>query len=447
LYATAAQDIAGRATADVNALLANCNRRRGDEVCAIETLVTLARRAWRRTPSEPEKASLSALYTQGATSGGLQRGLALGIETILTAPSFLYLVEPTSARSDGKLALTGTGLATRLAFFLWNQIPDDTLLDAAERGELDQPEGLSAQAWRMLKDERASAQLGRFHLEWLGLGGFDSLEKDSKRYPFFTAEARSAIKDETLAFVDTVIRRADGRLETLLSAPFSFPKSASLSVYGIEPAPFFAPGSPLGLDPAQRGGLLTQPAWLAAQAHPKTTSPVHRGLFVVTNLLCIPLGSPPPGVDISPIGVDTTGQKTRRQLVEAHTNNPQCSGCHRLIDPIGLLFERYDAVGAWRTIDLDDKQPIDTRVSVTTGTDIDGAVESPMELVRKISKSEHVKNCTVRQWYRFALGRLEEPADDAELTLLQRRFAAANGNLPDLLVALVTSDAFRIRQP
>lgn len=448
LYATAAQDLAAKATADVNALVAGCNRFKGDEFCGTTTLHAIARRAWRRPLSDDEKNALTALYRLGAANnGGLARGMALGLEVILSSPSFLYLVEPGTPLPDGRLQLTGAGLATRLSFFLWNQGPDDALLDAAERGELSTPEGVATHAWRMLKDERASTQLARFHLEWLGLGGFDTLEKDSRRYPFFTAEARKAMKAETVAFVDTVIRRSDGRLETLLSAPFTLAQEPSLRVYGIDPPTSFVPGLPTGLDPSQRAGILTQPAWLAAQANIATTSPVHRGLFVVTNLLCVQLGSPPPGVDLTPIGVDPTGQRSRRQLVEQHTSNPQCAGCHRLMDPIGLLFERYDAVGAWRTKDPDDKLPIDTRVTITTGSDLDGPVEDPVAFIQKLAKSPRVHDCAVRQWYRFAFGRKETADDEVELDKLSARFRASTGNLPDLLVAIVTSDAFRTRKP
>ncbi|MCA2978586.1 MAG: DUF1592 domain-containing protein [Myxococcaceae bacterium] len=451
LYAAAAADLAARVTAapaDVERLVAGCNRFRGDEFCGTTALHRLARRAWRRPLDEAEQAALTSLYQQGAAGGGgLRGGLALGIEALLSSPSFLYLVEPGEPTSGGRLELTGFALASRLSFFLWNEGPDDALLDAAERGELDTAEGLAAQAWRLLKDERAAPQLGRFHLEWLGLGGLDTLEKDTRRYPFFTQETRDALKAETLDFVDTVLRRSDGRLETLLSAPFTLAREPALRVYGVDPPMRFTPGLPVGLDPAQRAGLLTQPAWLAAQANPATTSPVHRGLFVVTNLLCIPLGSPPPGVDVTPIGVDPTGQKTRRQLVERHTSDPACAGCHRLIDPIGLVFERYDAVGAWRTADLDDRQPIDTRVTITTGSDLDGPVDDPVTLVRKLARSQRVKDCAVRQWYRFALGRQETAEDEVELATLTARFRASDGHVPDLLVALVTSDAFRTRLP
>lgn len=448
LFATAAQDLAALATSDVNTLLAGCNRLKGDEFCATTTLHTLARRAWRRTLDESEKSALTALYRQGAANGGgARRGLALGLEVILSSPSFLYLVEPGTPTPDGRLALTGAAMATRLSFFLWNQGPDDALLDAAERGELATADGVAAQAWRLLRDDRATAQLGRFHLEWLGLGALDGLEKDSRRYPFFTPDTRAALKAETISFVDTVIRRGDGRLETLLSAPFTLAQEPSLRVYGLDPPTNFVPGLPTGLDPTQRGGLLTQPAWLATQANPKTTSPVHRGLFVVTNLLCVQLGSPPAGVDLTPIGVDPTGQKSRRQLVEQHTSSPQCAGCHRVIDPIGLVFERYDAVGAWRENDLDDTLPIDTRVVITTGSDIDGPVDDPMTLVKKLAKSSRVHDCAVRQWYRFAFGRTETSDDELELERLSTRFRASSGNVPDLLIALVTSDAFRLRKP
>lgn len=447
LIGTAAQDLAARATQNPDALLRGCNRLQGDEVCSVTTLHALARRAWRRPLEDDEKNALRTLYRLGAERGGARTGLALGLEAILAAPSFLYLVESGTPLPDGRLALSGPALATRLAFFLWNQGPDDALLDAAERGELSTAEGVANQAWRLLRDERATAQLGRFHLEWLGLGGLRSLEKDPKRYPFFTAEARAAMELETIAFVDTVIRRSDGRLETLLSAPFTLAQEPSLRVYGVEPPPMLAPGTPIGLDPTQRAGLLTQPAWLATQAHVKTTSPIHRGVFILTNLLCVQLGSPPPGVDLTPIGVDPNGKRTRRQLVEAHTANPTCAGCHRMIDPLGLAFEHYDAVGAFRTTDLDDGQPIDSRVVVSTGSDLDGPVDDAITLVKRLAKSEQVQACAARQWYRFAMGRLETAEDEDELERLVARFAASGGNLPDLLVAIVTSDAFRTRAP
>ncbi len=405
--------------------------------CARQTLEKLARRAWRRPVLPAESQRFAAMVAADARAG-----FELGLVAILASPSFLEVVE-VGVPDGARVKLTGDEVAARLALLLRGGLPDDALLADADAGRLDTADGIAAATWRLLRDERAAQVLADFHLQWLGLGGLSSLDKDARRYPFFGPEVRQAMARELETFVDTVIRRSDGRLETLLAAPFSDVRGPLNRIYGLDGA-----NGLTGLDPAQRRGLLTQPAFLAGHAASKLTQPVQRGVVLTRNLLCLPLGDPPPGVNLSPIGVDTTGQQTRRQLVEQHSTNPSCAGCHRVFDPLGLAFEHYDAVGAWREVDLDDGATIDAKVSIAVGDPtVDGTVNSATELIARLAKSAQVRHCAATQWFRYALGRAETPADAAELTQLQQRFDQTDGDLPDLLVALTTSDAFRSRAP
>lgn len=400
--------------------------------CAQPAVHRFARRAWRHTLSETEKTSLDSLFE----GRDVREGYTLALTAVLASPNFLNVVET-------RTQLTGFEVAARLGVLLRGGLPDEALLDAADRGELDTREGIATQTWRLLRDERAADALADFHLQWLGLR--EPSDKSSARYPFWNEDVHAATLAETSQFIDTVIRRSDGRLETLLSAPFTFLPSSVERIYGLKPV---LPGVLVGLDPTTRGGLFTQPAFLARHAHPKWTSPVHRGLVLSRDVLCLPLGAPPPNVNLEPIGVDATGQLTRRQLVEQHTNDARCSGCHRVIDPLGLALENYDAVGAWRETDLDDGAALDTTVTLSLGDpELDGVVTGGRALIGKLAKSKRVRSCYVTQWYRAAMGRLEQSADTVELTALQQRFERTGGGIPDLLVALTTSDAFRSRAP
>jgi Protein of unknown function (DUF1592)/Protein of unknown function (DUF1588)/Protein of unknown function (DUF1595)/Protein of unknown function (DUF1585) len=412
---------------------------RADAKCLNEFVARFARRAFRRPLTEADRSGLSSLLAKGPPN--TPRGLELVLTAILSSPHFLYFVERADERNPARA--DSFSVATRLSLFIAGTIPDDQLLDAASSGELDDVNALAAHSFRMLKDDAAAKQLSSFSAQWLGLSSLDRLTKDPARYPFFSPEVRADFRREFESFVDTSIRRSDGRFETLMSAPFSFPSSATLRVYGLESPAGFLNGTPVSFDPAERRGILTLAPFLAVHAGPKLTSPTQRGLFIYREVLCEELGEPPEGVDLTPIGVDATGQQSRRGLVEAHAKNPQCVSCHRRIDPIGLAFEMFDAIGAVRTVDLDDGLPLDTSVVVSSGTDVDGAVTGAVPLIQKLATSNAAQGCFTTQLYRFAFGRLETPADTPELELLKQRFRESNGSIPDLMVALVTSDAFR----
>lgn len=432
-YAQAAATIARRVARGVDA---GCG-----EACALPLLESLGARLWRRTLAPDEKAALAGLYRQGA-SDGVAAGLELALSALLESPDFLYRVEV--GPGDGGVLLAPHELASRLSFFLWNSGPDEALLEAAASGALGDEEGVRAQVRRLQGDERFRAQVGRFHLSLLRLSALSSLDKDRRRYPFFDDSVGPAMQLEVQAFADFVLR-ADGRLSTLLSAPLAFPSGKLFDIYGLKPVPQPRWPLPVGVDPAQRAGLLTLPGVQAAQAQLALTGPIQRGVLVLENLLCVSLGSPPNDVSIAPVPAGTA-TASRRDTFAAHTSRASCRGCHVLIDPLGFAFEGYDAVGAHRTFDVDEQRPVDASATVAVGLEgVDGPVRSGVELARRLATSPAVRACYARQWFRFAHGRGDVAEDLDAVERLQARFEAGQGHIPSLLEAIAVSPEFQSR--
>jgi hypothetical protein len=324
---------------------------------------------------------------------------------------------------------------------LWHTQPDDQLLAAAAAEQLGTREQVAAQARRMLADPRGHGALIEFHQRWMGLDGLDGLAKDDKLYPQFTEALAAAMKAETGAFVDDVLSRGDGRLETLLTAPYTFGDAALARVYGVAP-PAGAGRARLDLDPTQRAGLLTQPGFLSVFANPNQTSPVQRGKFVRQRFLCETIPDPPPNLVVTP--PDPSPDLSTRQRYQQHSAAASCSGCHAMMDPIGFAFESFDAIGAWRSSDAG--QPIDTTFTLTQ-TDVDSPLNGAVQLAHKLAASQQVRDCVVAQWFRFAQGRMELPGDACVLQQLGKTFEAAGHDVRELVVAVTQTDAFITRRP
>ena len=244
---------------------------------------------------------------------------------------------------------------------------------------------------------------------------------------------------ETHDFADYVVRQGDGKLTTLLTASSSLLTEPLFDLYGATPPMGWTPGTPVELDPTQRAGLLTQAAFLTMHAHADQTSPVHRGILVRENLLCQILPSPP--ADVNNVAPSPTPSTTTRERLEQHVADPSCAGCHVLIDPIGLGFENYDPIGAYRT--YDGPREVDAVGEVNgAGDDVAGTFNGAVELSSKLAQSAQVKECLTKQWFRFATGRMESNDDACTLQRLQESFKASDGNVRQLIVDLVTSDAF-----
>jgi hypothetical protein len=422
----------------------------GDEACATEFARSFGRRAFRRPLTTADEQSFLTAYRAGRTGGTHAEGIEVMIRAALQSPDFLYRLElPVAAEAGQRMVpLNNYELATRLSYLIWASAPDDALLDAASRGELGTKEQVGAKARQMLADPKARISVGNFFNQWTGTNRLEITTKDTMRFPAFTPEVRDAMARELPAFLDSVIFSGDHMLGTLLTSPVAFVNAPLARVYGVT-AP---PGSDTTLQrvdlPANQGraGILTQAGFLSVQGHPDQTSPVLRGKFVRTMVLCQPTPPPPPDVDISLPEIDQGA--TARERFGAHlTAGSSCSGCHSLMDPIGLAFEHFDAMGQYR--DTDNGAAIDATGEVFEATDpnLAGGFDGVAQLAQKLAASDQVRSCVATQWFRFASGRLEANPDSCSLATLQTAFNASSGDLLELVVSMTQTDAFMTRAP
>lgn len=440
-YLDTATVLAERATADLPALT-GCASTLSDEACAQRFIEQVGRRAYRRALTSEESASLLELYRTGTMLEDHRTGMQLVLEAILVSPSFLYHVEGAGPDVAGEdtVALDGFEIASRLSFFLWRSLPDDELLDAAEAGELADVTNVEMQARRMLEDGRAARGMDDFHRQWLDLDRLAAVERDAAVYPEFSPELATDMRASLDAYIDDVMQ-SDGSLDTLFHGGFAYVNERLAPIYGIEGVT----GDELRrmpVDETQRAGLLTQPALLTLHGKSNQSDPIHRGIFVRTRLLCQQLPPPPDDIDIVP--PDLEPGLTTRERFDQHRDEPACAGCHELIDPIGFGFESYDALGRFR--DVEEGQAIDASGDVRQAGDASGEFDGLLELTDQLAASETVRSCVARQWFRFATQRIETSADRCSLAELDQRFADSGYDVRELMVGLVTLDAFTHRR-
>ena len=431
-YLDAAESVAGR----VKVLdLVACDRaKEGDEVCAQKFIERVGRRAYRRPLAREEQDAYLNVYRELSELDGHEAGLRAVVQGMLQSPNLLYHVELAPEGSARLTRLPGYALASRLSYFLWSSAPDDALLDAAERGDLDNDTGLLEQARRMFSDARTQRGIESFHSQWLGLIKLDTASRDPQLFPEWNAELVSALRAEAAEFSDYVIRLHAGDLPTLLSATYSFPRGPGLSIRDVDPKPA---DQPVPLNENEARGLLTQPAFLAAHSHSNQSSPILRGRALRERFLCQPLPDPPPNVAaVAPaLSPDLT---TRERYAMHRSAGSACNSCHRLIDDLGFALENYDALGRYRS--QENGKPIDATGQLVD-SDVDAALDGVAVLADRFSQSRQVQDCYAKQWLRYALGRSETDSDRCSLRKIEERFAEA-GPIKELLLAIATSDAF-----
>jgi hypothetical protein len=438
-YQQAAEEIANRALQNLDALLPCDPQSLGEDACAAKFITEFGTRAFRRPISDDEQTRLTALYQSSKTQWGFQSAIGLTLRAVLQSPHFLYVVEFGSEGAAGsKVLLTPWELATRLSYFLWSSTPDAELLALAESGELRNAAVLEEQARRMLADPKAKDSVRAFHVHWLDLEGIDTISKDPGFYPDFNEALRSSMREETERFVEHAVLE-DGRLETLLTANYSFVDSNLASLYGVA-----APSSGwqrVQLPSGKRAGILTHASFLATQAKPNASSPVYRGKFVREALLCQTL--PPPPADLVIVPPNPDPNATTKEQFKQHSEDPSCAGCHQLMDPIGFGFENYDGIGAWRS----DQNGIavDSTGEVFETEDADGPFEGAVELAARLAGSEQVRECVARHWFRFAVKRGE--VDDMDsVNAAKYAFSQSGYDIRELMVAIALTDGFRYRK-
>jgi len=414
----------------------------GGKACATQFIQSFGKRAFRRPLSGVEVTRFETVFTTGSTGGTFANGIKLVIQAMLQSPKFLYIIEPIPANGAGKVfQIDSWAMATRLSYFFLNSMPDAGLFTAAEGNQLTTADQVAEQATRLLKDSRFRDTLAGFHNEWLELDALESADKDPMLFPAWNDALKTALGQQTQKFIEGVIADGDGKLETLLAANFSYLSGPLYDLYGITKPASSASWAKVDLKAGERAGLLTHAGILAGLAHENRTSFILRGKLVREAILCFQVPPPPAGVDTSEAMVSPTA--TAKERSEAHRRNPSCASCHAAFDTIGFAFEGYDPVGKYRTVDGAGK-PIDT-VGTLVGVSpaLDGDVANAVALSKKLSTAEDVGQCVARMWMRFGLGREEDDKDDAASLAAAFKAMKDTGSIPDTLVALARSDAFR----
>ena len=412
-----------------------------ERACAERITRDLAGRAFRRPVTREDVGGLMAFYDTGHEGpGGFNAGIEQMVTAVLASPDFLYrgIARP---QNDAKFyALNDLELASRLSFFLWKRAPDDELLKLAKKGELLRPGVLDAQVRRMLAAPQAETLVTDFALRWLDLLEVDKFEWDRQLFPEFSAGLRQNFATEIDLFLRSVLLE-DRNVEELLTADYTFLNEKLAKHYGIAGVPG-AQFRRVHLEDENRHGLLGKGAVLLHTSYGNRTSPVVRGAWVLDKLRGTPPAPPPPNVvtDLStPPGAQP---KTIRAMLEEHRKNPTCNMCHGVIEPHGLPLERFTVTGQWRDVDWQANAPIDSKVTMPDG----GEIEGPADLRRALMSrpGQFVQALTVKLMM-YALGREIEPRDMPQVRAIVRAAAKNDYRFSSLVTGIVSSDAFRMQ--
>ena len=410
-------------------------------VCAGEILSTLARRAYRRQPTEEDIATLLGFYDSGASRGGFDAGIESALRVILTSPKFLFRDEPDpEGAAPGSLyALDDAALASRLAFFLWSAPPDDALLDLAAQGKLGEQRIFDEQVARMLADPRSSALVENFAGQWLFLRNLQSARPDVEEFPDFDDNLRQAMRRETELLFEHIMRD-DRSVTELLTADYTFVNDRLAKHYGIANV-YGSHFRQVPVTDEARRGLLGHASILTVTSYPNRTSPVLRGKWVLENVLGTP--PPPPLPDVPALEENEAGRvaRTLRERLEEHRASPVCATCHDVMDPIGLGLENFDAVGKWRT-----REPggeIDAHGQLADGTSIDGAAALREALS---AKPEQFARVFTEKLLTYALGRGLEAYDMPTVRRIVREAKGDDYSFSALVKGVAASVPFRMRR-
>ena len=422
--------------------------------CRDEFLRAFGGRAFRRPLSEADVASFRPLFGSPAPSEreAFRLGVRRSLEVMLQSPEFLYVIVGAAPPLDPHASVAAPGVeppageqpsgslddyesAARLSYFLYDSMPDEALLAAARERRLHTPDQLEAAARFMLTQPRVLDKLVAFHEQLWQFERIARISPDAATYPMVREGFAPSVRHATRLFVRDVLRSGGGLTE-LLTAPYAYADAALRVVYGLPPDG--ARFARVDFDPRLRRGLLMQAGYLAANAYSIRTDPIHRGLFVIRNLLCRAVPDPPPGATTTPPPDTERPIVTTRDEVELVTGQSFCPTCHTEINAPGFAFEGFDAVGQARA--TENGAQVDTSASFW----IDGQLarfDGPVELVELLSRSREAHRCYSRRWLEFAYGR---PLATSDLPTLDQ-ISESSMPIADIILAIVRSPAFSSR--
>lgn len=414
---------------------------REEQACAKKILSTLMRRAYRRSISEADVERPMAFYREGRSDGDFNAGIGRASSALLINPEFLFRVEvdPEKASAGAAYRISDLELASRLSFFLWSSLPDDALLDSAIRGELRRPDVLDRHVRRMLADPRSYNLASNFAGQWLRLRNLTSVDPNVRLYPDFDDNLRQAFRLETEFFVDSVLRE-DRSVLDLLRADYTFLNERLAKHYGI-PNVYGSRFRRVALGPgSRRGGLLRHGSILAVTSYATRTSPVIRGVWVLSNIVGAP--PPPPLPNVPALDGNVPADLPVRERMSAHRSNPVCANCHRTIDPVGFALENFDAVGRWREQE-GDSGPIDVSGALPGIGEVNGVAGLEEGLLRR---PELFAATLTEKLLTFALGRGVEYYDAPAVRKILREAQPGGYRFSSLILGIVKSAPFQMRR-
>ncbi len=418
--------------------------------CGARFVREFGQKAFRR-PLEPgERQRYEALL---AREPNFLKGAQMVVEAMLQSPNFLFWLNTTS---DPKLKPWAT--SSRLAYSLWDTMPDADLFAIAKRGDLETRAGIEKAARRMLADPRAHDSLDEFLSQWLRFDRLLTASKDRRKFPFFTRETANAMTTEARMFGSDLVWN-DGNFMTLFTADYGYVSPDLARIYGVAaPAKDFDRVKfPAG---SERGGIVGQGLFLALTAKPDDSSPTARGLFVREQFLCQHVPDPPPGVNTNLPPATEAKPQTNRDRMSEHTTNASCATCHKLMDGVGFGLEKFDAIGQRREQYLlefrknsedEDKGdrhkpvpsvtlPLDTSAYVAGIPD--SQFTSPRQLGAVLAKSPLCQECVVKQYFRFQAGRMDTAADRPTIQMVSDKFRDSGYRFKELMVSLIVARDF-----
>ncbi|MBV9398675.1 MAG: DUF1592 domain-containing protein [Bryobacterales bacterium] len=409
--------------------------------CATKIVSNLARRAYRRAVTNDDLQTLLAFYKRSRAAGDFDEGIRAAVERVLVSPDFLFRIEadPAGGAPGSVYRISDIELASRLSFFLWSSIPDDTLLDLAIAGKLHDPAVLEQQVRRMFADPRARASLiENFFGDWLETRNVWLLNPDSTKFPWFDDNLRSAFVTETELFLEAQLKEDRGAID-LLTSNETFLNEQLARHYGISGI-YGSHFRRVKLTDENRFGLLGKASVLAVTSYTNRTSPTIRGKWLLENILAAPMPAPPGNVPSLESSNKENKPLSVREMLELHRASPACAGCHARMDPLGLSLENFDAIGQWRTTDTG--HAIDPSGVLLDGSKVNGPRELRQALLAQ--KTQFAKAVT-EKLLTYALGRGLEYYDAPAVRAIDREAELNDYRWSSLILGIVKSAPFQMR--
>jgi hypothetical protein len=415
-----------------------------EAACAKRIVATVARRAYRRAVTDADLEGPLRFYTEARATSSFEDGIEMAVRAVLASTEFLFRIErdAKNAAPRAPYRVSDVELASRLSFFLWSSVPDDTLLDLAIAGTLRQPSTLERQVRRMLADPKSEALVTNFANQWLYLRNLAAASPDARQFPDFDDNLRQAFRRETELFFESIVKE-DRSILDMLRANYTFVNERLAKHYGIGNvygSRFRRVTLPEGIP---RGGILAQGSVLTVTSYANRTSPVLRGKWILENIVGTP--PPPPPQNVPQLQeTDAQGRVlSMRERMAQHRSRPECASCHRLMDPAGLSLENFDAIGRWRTV-TESGSAVDNSGALPDGSEFKGVNGLQAALLRK---PELFAGTLTEKLMTYGLGRGLEYSDAPSVRGIVHDAQLQHFSFSSLVLGIVRSDPFQMRMP